>query len=188
MTTYYQFDVRETEGGVITFVHPKSLEPINSDRFKVDIALPNKNKLYFLPQHRWDSIEKGALSPSLGIPVELLSGIKHGMPAHGYNYTKSPYYRSPFSIVFKNNPLNVGANYLLFNDFLIPNSYTLSLGILSYDDDQDKFLTVLNTQVVLPFQHFLTLTPMLEFVIKDANQKVLDVMDGSLIIIEMNIL
>lgn len=186
---YYKLTAKETPEGHVTFyestVVVRKIEyfPSESDRFDISVMLPDKNKLFFLPQNQWD-----VLPPQPYYPVESLSGIKHGMLVQGYNYTRSPYYVSPFCISFKNNPPNVGPNYLLFNDFLIPNSYDLILGLLTYDDDQDKFNAVCNTSVTLPYDNYISLSNILEFVIKDSNQKIVEFSDNSLLVMSIQVL
>lgn len=186
---YFKLSAQETNEGHVTFYEPnkngKTIQythPSENNRFKIEVCMPEKNRLYFLPFQHWIDMNTKSF-----YAVETLSHVKHAMIVKGFNYTKSPYYEAPFTVCFKNNPSNVGSNYLIYNAQLIPNSFTIILGLLSYDDDQDKFISMFQTKNILPYHNFQTLNNMLEFVIKDANQSIVEFSDASLLILGLTI-
>ncbi len=145
--------------------------------------MPEKNRIYFLPQPYWTDIDTVSF-----YPVETLSQSKHRMLVAGYNYTKSPYYEYPFTVRFKNNPTQVGSNYLICKDSLIVNTFTQCLCLLSYNDDTDKFNIVFQSSTKFPYKNFFVLNNMLEFIIEDANQTPVEFLDGSILILCITIL
>ena len=109
------------------------------------------------------------------------------MITNGYPYAKSPFYKSPFFLTFKTGQ-TVNSNFLIFNDFLIPNSYGQILSLLTFDDDTDKFVPEYKSDLVLPFSDSLSLTNVLEFRVYDADKTQLEFMDLSQLYICIEVL
>jgi hypothetical protein len=156
-----------------------------NDRFRVKIILENeKNKLFFAPSSFWENTPETGFG---GYPVEMFSKTPHAISTAGYPYTKSPFYTAPFVIVFKTNHA-VEMNFLVFNGFLLPNSYSRILCLLTYDDMIDKFVPTKRMNIYLPYTNSLTLTDVLEFTIFDAHQKLVKFEDNSQLYISLTVL
>ncbi len=187
---YFKLTPQETNQGHVTFYEtyknpPKTvhLTPTENVRFKVEFCMPEKTRIYFMPRELWAGLD----NPTTFYPVEKISHVKHAILFQGFNYTKSPYYTTPYTLCFKNRPSNIGSNYLICKNLLIPNSFTHSLSLLTYDDNLDKFTIVFQPTNVIPYNNFLVLMNMLEFIIKDSDGKTVEFLDESLIIVSLNI-
>ena len=170
----------------VTFLNQlKKIVITESDRFTVHIIMKNEtNKLYFAPRSFWLGAKSNAFE---AYPVEILSHTPNGTITAGYPYTKSPFYMSPFFIVFKTNHA-IDSNFLIFNDFLIPNSYGRILCLLNYDDGIDKFVPIKKMDICLPYNATLTLANVLEFTVLDAEQKLVKFEDKSQLYISLSVL
>ena len=181
VSLYFKCPVQEFHDGTVGFVdtHPIGT-PIHQSpsRFNIDVLMPEKNRLYFLPQSHWTDMDTNSF-----YPVEKLSQRKHSMLVKGYNYTTSPYYDYPLTVRFKNNPPHIGSNYLICKYPLITTSFTQCLCLLSYNDDTDKFNVVFQPNNHFKYKNFLVLNNMLEFIIEDANQTTVEFLDGSVLIL-----
>lgn len=71
---------------------------------------------------------------------------------------------------------------------MIPNTFGLILCVLNYDDNLDKFVSAINTDILLPYNNSSSLTSVLEFTIVDANQKMVQFKDDSQIFISLKVL
>ena len=109
------------------------------------------------------------------------------MITDGYPYTKSPYYKSPYFLTFKTDH-STPSNFLTFNSFQIPNSYGRILGMLTYDDDIDKFIPTFKADLHLPYQKTLPLNSVLEFRIHDSDKKLVKFKDQSQLYISVEII
>ena len=170
------------ETKIVTFFNPLRRNiALDNKRYNVRATLQNEQtKLYFAPKSFWENVTE---TPLL---VERLSKITNGMPTLGYPYTKSPYFTAPFFIVFKTNHA-IDSNFLIYNGFLLPNSYSRVLCLLNYDDLVDKFVAVKKMDIVLPYHNSLSLPSVLEFTVIDAEQKLLKFKDKSQLFISLNL-
>jgi hypothetical protein len=185
---YYGYQGKLSENGeCVTFYNPKTKERVQSEsRFSISFyTTDNNTKLYLAPKSFWDTVK--VENQENRYSVESLSNIQHGMKVVGYPYTKSPYYKAPYFVAFKTNH-SVQPNYLIFKNFLIPNSFGLILCVLNYDDNLDKFVTTINTDILLPYNNSSSLTSVLEFTIVDANQKMVQFKDDSQIFVSLKVL
>jgi hypothetical protein len=181
---YFGYEGTANSDNVVVFNNPIDGSYVTDDRFKVLVMLTEQTKLYFSPPLTWETLTPDADG---FYNVELLSQVKHGMPSHGYPYTKSVFYTSPYFITFKTNHA-VESNYLRFNDFLVPNSYGRILGLLYYDDNFDRFMPGFLADIRLPYTNSLSLTSILEFEIVDSNQKRVEFADQSQLYIQLEVL
>jgi len=152
---------------------------MDNTRYHVKVHLKSeKLKLYFASKPFWENV------PDEPLLVDGLSEITNGMPTLGYPYTKSPYFTAPFFIIFKTNHA-IDSNFLRYNEFLLPNSYSRVLCLLNYDDLVDKFVAVKKMDIVLPYHNALTLPSVLEFTIIDAEQNLVKFEDKSQLFISL---
>jgi len=173
----------------VVFSHPTQKKIIeDQSRFYVHVWFSDlQSKLYFYPITIWERTPP-SIHPDLIIySVESLSNTPHGMITNGYPYSKSPYYKAPFFLTFKTNH-SAESNFLTFNSFLIPNSYGRILGMLSFNDDSDKFIPEFKSDIFLPYQNTLSLNSVLEFQILDAEKKQVKFMDLSQLYISVEVL
>jgi hypothetical protein len=185
---YYGYEGKLNEHkDCVVFFNPKTKNHVRSvSRFAVYFSTDDDNtKLYLAPKSFWSTLQE--LNQIDTYYVETLSNIPHGMSVVGHPYTKSPFYKAPYFVTFKTNH-SVQANYLVFNDFVVPNSFGLILGVLNYDDNLDKFVITFKSDILLPFNNSSSLTSVLEFAIVDANQKIVQFKDESQIFISLEVL
>jgi hypothetical protein len=117
----------------------------------------------------------------------MLSQVRNGCTANGFPYTRSPYYKAPYFLVFKSN-YALTSNFLIFNDFLKPNSYTTVLALLTYDDDNDKFVPMYTSDIELYYHHSLSLNNILEFYVQDSNQNRVEFANLSQLFVSLTIM
>jgi hypothetical protein len=172
----------DQETKIVTFLNPlRRNVMLDNTRYKIKVSLKNeKLKLYFAPKSFWQNIPENPLL------VERISKTPNGMSTLGYPYTKSPYFTAPFFIIFKTNHA-INSNFLLYNEFLLPNSYSRVLCLLNYDDIVDKFVAVKKMDIVLPYHSSLSLPSVLEFTIIDAEQNLVKFEDKSQLFISLTI-
>lgn len=185
---YYGYQGKLTENNeCVSFYNSKSKERVKSEtRLAVTFYTNDNNtKLYLAPKEFWDTVTSANYEHNYY--VESLSNIQHGMTVVGHPYTKSPYYKAPYFVAFKTNH-SVQPNYLKFTKFVIPNTFGLILCVLNYDDNLDKFVSAINTDILLPYNNSSSLTSVLEFTIVDANQKMVQFKDDSQIFISLKVL
>jgi hypothetical protein len=184
----YQGTLLDNNNNIVVFAKPETQIPINNTRFTVNVSFNSTlSQLYFLPSEIWKSIPASLNPKALIYQVDWLSNISHGMLTNGFAYTKSPYYKSPFFITFRTNH-GIDANLLTFNTFLIPNSYDRILGLLTYNDDTDRFDIQFNSDILLPYTNVISLNNVLEFEIHDSDRKKVEFMDLSQLFIALEIL
>ena len=75
---------------------------------------------------------------------------------------------------------------MIYNKFLLPNSYSRVLCLFNYDDLVDKFVAVKKMDIVLPYHNSLSLPSVLEFTII-AEQKLVKFKDKSQLFISLNL-
>lgn len=186
---YYGY-IGSTYGvGVVVFANPTTKKIIeDKSRFYVNIWFTDaQSQTYFYPPPIWERIGPSILPDYLVYLVDSLSNIPHGMISQGYPYSKSPYYKTPYFLTFKTNH-SVDSNFLTFNNFLIPNSYGTILGMLSFNDDTDKFVPDFKSDLYLAYSNSLSLNSVLEFQILDAEKKQVKFMDLSQLYISVEVL
>lgn len=186
---YYGYIGNVYDKETVVFSHPTQKKVIEDEtRFYVRVWFSDlQSQIYFYPTSIWERVPP-SLHPELLIyPVEYLSNTPHGMITNGYSYSKSPYYKAPFFLTFKTNH-SVEANFLTFNNFLIPNSYGRILAMLSFDDDTDKFIPEFKSDIFLPYLNTLSLNSVLEFQIFDAEKKQIKFLDLSQLYIFIEVL
>jgi hypothetical protein len=174
---------------VVIFANPNKQtpeeNPIHNSRFTVSVEFPSTlSQIYFLPLEHWSLIPPSLNPKALVYQVDWISDVDHGMLTQGFPYTKSPYHRGPFFIHFKTNQ-GLDANLLTFNNYLIPNSYDLVLGLLNYNDDTDRFDISYPTDIKIPYDKCLALNNMLEFEIRDSDRKKVLFSDNSQLFISV---
>ena len=188
---YYGFAPHISNDNIVSFMNSLTQQTIYTGvkRFYVNVWFPNTEiQTFFFPPHIWNTKVKSNLFPNeLVYRVSDLSGTPHGMITDGYPYAKSPYYKSPYFLTFKTDH-SVPSNFLTFNTFQIPNSYGRILSMLTYNDDIDKFVSVFNTDIYLPYQKNLPLNSVLEFRIFDANKQLVQFKDQSQLYISIEII
>jgi hypothetical protein len=191
ISLYYGLGTHISTDNIVCFANSPTDQTIytNARRFYVNVWFPNtETQTFFLPPHIWEKKTKSTLLPhELVYRVKELSNIPHGMITDGYPYAKSPYYKSPYFLTFKTDH-SVPSNFLTFNTFQIPNSYGRILSMLTYNDDIDKFVSVFNTDIYLPYQKSLPLNSVLEFRIFDANKQLVQFKDQSQLYISIEIM
>jgi len=169
---YYNCDVGETshDSAVIGFNVVTTEPTVNFEpqRFRVDVKLPPNALHYFCPPQTL--VEFGALINDF-FPVVLLSQTPNGMITQGYGYTTSPYYRTPYFLVFRAPQQGIASNYIMFNDFTLSPSFGHILAILFYDDHIDRFQATEYFDLVIPFKNAFTLSTTLEFYIMDSQRQ-----------------
>ncbi len=156
---------------------------VTTDRFSITVYIPPKNKLYFRSSHEWSHIN---FDDNEGVETQALSNYKHGFLTQGFPYTKSPFYVSPYFIKFKSNA-RIDSNYLMYNDFFHPNSYTTILALLNYDDTIDQFVPGFQIPIKLQNKDSLSINNLLEFIIVDSVQEKVEFADGSQLFVYLNI-
>ena len=160
----------------------------NTARFCVNVwFVDEQSQKYFFPSTIWQRIGPSIYQDHLVFHVESLSNTPHGMITKSYAYTKSPFYKAPFFLTFKTNH-SIESNFLTFNNFLIPNSYGRILGMLTFDDDSDKFYPEFKSDIYLPYQNSYSLNNVLEFLIYDADKKLVQFKDLSQLYICIEVL
>ena len=85
------------------------------------------------------------------------------------------------------HPNSCNKNFLIYNKFLLPNSYSRVLCLFNYDDLVDKFVAVKKMDIVLPYLNSLSLPSVLEFTIIDAEQKLVKFKDKNQLFISLNL-
>lgn len=156
-----------------------------SERYEININIPEKTKPFFLPKEYWTDLKDAHQNDFY--PVEMLSQVRNGSTANGFPYTRSPYYKAPYFLVFKSN-YALTSNFLIFNDFLKPNSYTTVLALLTYDDDNDKFVPMYTSDIELYYHHSLSLNNILEFYVQDSNQNRVEFANLSQLFVSLTIM
>jgi hypothetical protein len=186
---YYGYVGHCLINNVVVFYSKKhKLAIFDNSRFHVNVWFFDlKSQLYFYPPGIWEKIGPSIEPDFTAFKVESLSHLPHGMITNGYPYAKSPFYKSPFFLTFKTGQ-TVNSNFLIFNDFLIPNSYGQILSLLTFDDDTDKFVPEYKSDLVLPFSDSLSLTNVLEFRVYDADKTQIEFMDLSQLYICIEVL
>jgi hypothetical protein len=173
---------------IVIFYNPTTKKNVESDRFFVNVWFDDEqSQIYFYPSAIWNRMGPSVYQDILAFHVETLSNTTHGMITNGYAYSKSPFYKAPFFLTFKTNH-SVDSNFLTFNNFLIPNSYGRILGMLTFDDESDKFIPEFKSDIYLPFQNSLSLNSVLEFSIYDVNKKLVQFLDLSQLYIYIEVL
>ena len=170
---------------MVAFYHTNTNYLVTTDRFDILLQIPDRNKTFFLPPNEWNFLTvKDVVNDRYF--VSDLSGILHGFLTQGYPYTKSPFYIGPYFLQFKSNG-RTESNFLFYNKFFTPNSYSTILALLHYDDNIDKFMSGFTTPITVQNNNFLSLNNLLEFTIVDSNQNQVEFLDNSQLFIAIEI-
>ena len=149
------------------------------------VKLPSNGKLFFAPPSVIEDL--GAQADGY-IPVDTLSYIPNAMITRGYGHTNSPYYLSPYFLMFRTGQQGIESNSLFFNGFNVPPSIYSILALLNYDDNLDKFTAVEFMDLRIPFQNVYSLRNTLEFYITDSNRKIVEFKDLSQLFVNVTAL
>jgi hypothetical protein len=185
VSQYFQYKTRIIDNTVVFWDFNKTVMT-RDERFATKIKIPNKTKPFFLPMSEWKPMMNDS-DEDIFYPIEFLSNTKHGCLTNGFPYSRSPYYKAPYVLVFKTN-LQLPDNYLIFNNFLKSNSYGCILALLTYDDDRDKFIPVYTSDVVLHHQpQSVMLNNVLEFYLYDSQQRLVEIQNASQLFVSITI-
>lgn len=181
---YFDYEPK-CEDGVVFFYHKPKRAKVDTDRFHVNEYIPANSRPYFLPKSDWNiaSDEEGRVF----CRTNFISNVRHGFKATPCYSTKSLFYTAPFFLVFRTSP-SVNSNYLIFNNFLKPNSETTILAMLVYNETDDVFVPQFLPEIILPYLKNLSLNNVLEFKIYDTNMKQVQVADSSQLFVNLSLI
>lgn len=176
------------DSSVVIFCKQNGTKDIfNNSRFKIFVKLPENSKQYFNSRSDLERLKSKTLDTGF-ISAEHLSGVITGLNTEGHVHSKSPYYKAPYLLIFRTQQQGIKSNYLAFNDFLVPSTSGNVLALLNYDDNLDKFVISHGYDICIPYQHVLSLQPVLEFFITDSDRKLVQFKDLSQLFVSLTIL
>lgn len=172
---YFDYEPK-CEDGIVFFYNKIKKQKVDTFRFNVNEYIPANSRPYFLPKSEWaiSSNEDGVVF----CRTKLLSNEIHGFKVTPCYSTKSLFYTAPFFLVFRTSP-SVKSNYLMFTNFLKPNSETTILAMLLYNETDDVFVPQFLPDIILPYLKNLSLNNVLEFKLYDADLNQVQIADSS---------
>lgn len=180
---YFDLEVR-AEKGVVYYWNRVKNKLCDSPRFKIFIFVPKKTRSYFLPINQWKQL-MGNNATQL-INTSLVSGVPHGFLSRSYPTTKS-LYTPPFFIVLRTSPA-IAPNYLVFNNFLVPNSEARILAMVALNENTNTFEPLFSPGLVLPLTNLPQLHSVLEFQFFDSKNKTIEILDNSQLFIKIKLI
>lgn len=171
-----------SQEGIVFFLDNIAKSPFRSQRFKVGLYIPEITKLYFNPEMTYNTI-----APDFNFfESHYLSNVLHGTPTNTAPGTRTKIYDPPFFLVFKIP--GASSNYLSFTDYKKPNSESSILAMLRYDDEKLMLKNEYSTEMILPYNHDLCLSEVLEFTLYDSKNRIVRVSDASQLFILLTLL
>jgi len=171
---YYNLEVRN-ENGVVFFYNNSKKQIHNSNRFIIQLKIPDKTKTYFKQASWWNSTF-GSEWPEW-VPAQKLSNISNGTLSNDLPETQSHLYIPPFSVSFRSQ--GIEQNFLGFNRFNTPNLDTTILTMMVYDSSTNTLFPFFDPHLFIPYHNNIPLTQDLEFKILDSNRNHVHISDNS---------
>lgn len=159
---------------------------VESKRFTIWAGIPEKTKQYFLPMSDWTTTYRDVHALPF-IPVDFLSLVRNGFSTKPFPYSNSQIYVPPFFIIFKSNH-SLTPNFLEFRHFYNPNLDRSVLAMLTYNADNDAFVSKFSLGVKLPYSNTMTLSNVLEFIIVDSKYNLIEIEDMSQLYIALELI
>ncbi len=178
---YYDYNVK-SEDGIVLFWDSTNKRPTNSERFRVFLYIPEKTRPYFFSKSEWLNFQ----TPSNYVILDIISHIPHGFKTKCFPATKSLFYTSPFFFKLK-TPLITASNYLLYKDTYKPNFKDCILAMVTYSVENDNLIAEFSPQLTFHYKKNWPLSPMLEFILVDANNQQLKIEDNSYLFFSLTV-
>ena len=183
---YYNVDVRSHNGIVYFHNMTKDKETVlKTDRFTVQLKIPDKTKPYFKSATYWDTIFGPDEWPEW-VPAQTLSQVSNGTLSHSTPGTKNHLYTPPFSISFISQ--GIEGNYFSFNRFNSPNLEDSILAMLFYETTTNTFVPFFDPYLIIPYKDHIALPQNLEFKILDSNKRHVHISEKSQLFVVLTLM
>jgi hypothetical protein len=174
---YYNV-VPKLNNGVISFWDPEQNVNVYSYRWRVLLKIPEKSRHYFLSTEEWnEKFGYDSENSKLYLYPAFFTNIPNGFPAYNTLGTRSKLYVEPY-FLFIDGLGNVENNYLPFENIYKANSEKHCLAMLTFNDENNHFITHFSPVINLPDTPCHTIINSLECLLCDSKGRQVEMIDN----------